>query len=267
MRRLLGLSLFTLVVALQSAQSPRSARADAAEVPAELPPEPGEPPGYRPIIDHAIEEFRRANFAEAREQFARAHALFPSARTLRGLGMSEFELRNYVDAVTRLEEALASKQRPLTGTLREQTVALLQRAKGYVGEIVLHVTPSSTRVHVDGFPTEPSANGRLRLEVGDHVLEFSAQGYLNERRALKIRGEQVLELQISLSQPSAPLTAGAMPAAERKDETPLYKRWWLWTGVGAVVVAGVVAGVLVATRKTQEQDPYKGTAMDTIVVK
>ena len=30
------------------------------------------------------------------------------------------------------------------------------------------------------------------------------------------------------------------------DAKPVYKKWWFWTGVGAVVVAGVVTAVLIA---------------------
>ena len=43
----------------------------------------------------------------------------------------------------------------------------------------------------------------------------------------------------------APMVA---PAPERHDRTPVYKKWWLWTALGAVVAGGVVAGVVVATR-------------------
>jgi len=233
----------------------------------------GESSAYKAAVNSAIEEFRRGNFAEAREHFARAHALFPTARTLRGLGMSEFELRNYVEAVERLEQALASQDKPLDGTLREETAALLGRAKAYVGEILLQIDPSSARVQVDGFPVEVSAGQRIRLEVGDHVLEVTADGYLTERRALAVRGEQVIELRVKLSQPYAngPTKEEPSTLVAKSDgaphDTPLYKRWWLWTGVGAVIAGGVIAGVLLSTKQTSSEDPYRGTTNDAIVVK
>jgi hypothetical protein len=38
-----------------------------------------------------------------------------------------------------------------------------------------------------------------------------------------------------------------MSDTEMSDDTPVYKTWWLWTIVGAVVVGGAVtAGVLLA---------------------
>jgi hypothetical protein len=229
---------------------------------------------YRTSIHSAIDEFDHGNFAEAREHFARAHALFPNARTLRGLGMSEFELRNYLDAVQRLEEALSCDERRLEGKLREETIALLKRASAYVGQAHLRLSPASTAVHVDGFPSQLGPGNYLRLTVGDHVLEFSAEGRLSERRAVKIRGEQSVELTVTLV---APLTADSAHVAQApvslhddgsKDvETPVYKRWWLWTGLGAVVAGGVAAGVILSLRNTHGANPNGGSTGDTLFVK
>lgn len=48
--------------------------------------------------------------------------------------------------------------------------------------------------------------------------------------------------------PTAATTPTSEAATETHERTPLYKKWWLWTIVGgAVVVAGVVTGVVLAT--------------------
>ena len=47
--------------------------------------------------------------------------------------------------------------------------------------------------------------------------------------------------------PAAPTVAASTPAAEA---TPIYRRWWLWAGVGALVVVGAVVAVAVATSGT-----------------
>jgi hypothetical protein len=33
------------------------------------------------------------------------------------------------------------------------------------------------------------------------------------------------------------------------QKSHFYKKWWFWTGTGAVVVAAVVVGVVLATQK------------------
>ena len=40
------------------------------------------------------------------------------------------------------------------------------------------------------------------------------------------------------------------PPPEPQASPPVYKRWWFWTGVGALVAGGVVTGVLVLSRKS-----------------
>jgi tetratricopeptide (TPR) repeat protein len=52
--------------------------------------------------------------------------------------------------------------------------------------------------------------------------------------------------------PNAPQSAGvdlaaSTPAAEGRSSTPIYGTWWFWTGVGAVVVAGAVTAIVLAS--------------------
>jgi hypothetical protein len=51
--------------------------------------------------------------------------------------------------------------------------------------------------------------------------------------------------------PAATLTATAPEPSERR---PVYKRWWFWTGVGAVVVGGAVAAFFL-TRQPEATPP------------
>ncbi|HEX6240071.1 MAG TPA: tetratricopeptide repeat protein [Polyangiales bacterium] len=196
--------------------------------------EPAAPSGYEAAIELAIHEFELRNYAEARARFLEAHKLFPNARTFRALGMVEYELKNYGDAIEALESALRSQTRPLTGALRSDAEALLERAKGYVGRIRLELKPDATSVAVDGVPIQLGLDGVLVLDVGDHGLEFRAPGRLMERRAVKITGGEEKLLRVVLP-PAATHTDGAQ--AERR---PLHKNPWLWTAVGAVAVGTAV---------------------------
>jgi hypothetical protein len=40
------------------------------------------------------------------------------------------------------------------------------------------------------------------------------------------------------------------PVPPTDGTTPVYKKWWFWTAVGAVVIAGVVAGVALSREQT-----------------
>lgn len=76
---------------------------------------------YDDAIRRAIEEFDAGHWGEARALFRRAHEISPNARTWRGLGITAFELRRYVDAVSELEAALTNTLKPLTEKQRERT--------------------------------------------------------------------------------------------------------------------------------------------------
>lgn len=218
-----------------------------------------EPDEYRVLVRRGLEEYELGHYQEARDQFTRAHALFPNARTLRGLGLTAFELRNYIDAESFLERALADQTKPLEGQLRDETQDMLVRARSYVGGVVLQVQPKSAAVIVDGIRRpDAEAAGSLRLDVGDHVLEFRAQGWLAERRALRTQGGRTETLEISLTQLSN--SSSDVPDSERSARPPLYKRWWLWTVVGVVAV-GAATGLALAL-SNQHGSQYRAVPSD-----
>jgi hypothetical protein len=210
--------------------------------------QPVEPAGYAKLMDEAVAEYELRHFAEARALFARGASLYPNARALRGLGMAEFELRDYADSVASLERALASDVKRLDGPLRSETEQLLARARGFVGRVVLTLEPAETVVALD---EGPASNARdLLLDVGDHTLDLRAEGYIPERRVLKVRGGELESLRIVLAKPAAApapviaLAPAPMPLRDEPTKRPLYKNPWLWTGVG-VAVAAVAVGLAV----------------------
>lgn len=231
-----------------------------------------EPPEYRNTVREALSEYHAKNFPEARALFAEAHAQFPNARTLRGLGMTAFELRSYHESIAYLTEALASQVKPLDGSLRTETERLLARAERFVGKLSLTVVPPDAHVLLDGSPMARVDGAPLVLEVGEHTLEFQADGYHTESRSLYVKGRETETWNVVLNaipQP-APVVSVPPPAevARRAEEPtgprfvdvstpqntekrPLYKNPWLWTGVASAVVIGAVVGVLLATRKTE----------------
>jgi len=258
-RRVLAPFLAVLVLAAGSSALP--ARAQEASEPAE----------YRSTIREALAEYNARNFPEARALFEEAHRLLPNARTLRGLGMTAFELRSYRESVHFLQAALAAQAKPLEGSLRLETERLLRRAERFVAKLTLTLEPSDARVQVDGAPVEVEPGQPLLLEIGAHTIEFSAEGYAPETRTLNVQRRENESWSIVLQRlpepppvvttvPTPAETAESALAIEAPEDAsapidsapsarrPLRKNPWLWTGVGAVVVAGVVTAVVLATR-------------------
>lgn len=226
---------------------------------------------YNDAVRLGLQEFEDKNFAEARAHFVRAHALAPSARTLRALGMVEFELKHYAESAKLLSEALAAREKPLEPDKRAHAQELLGRAQGYIGAITLEIAAETT-VIVDGVTTNLSNGRELVLEVGDHALEFQAPDHIAQKRMLTIRGGERSTLRVALlplSAPSstkgstnessaqAPTSQPSAPKERRALKSP-----WLWTAVG-LVVAGAAAGAAVALARrdpgTKVREPYSGS--------
>jgi len=224
---------------------------------------------YARATERGLAEFGDRNFEEARAHFIKAHALAPSARTLRALGMVEFELKSYVDSVRYLEQALASHVRPLDEQRRKEAETLLETANTYVARYVLHVTPRDALLSLDGSQLDVPSGAPLVLDIGEHVLELRATGYASERRTLRVKGGELNELNVKLA-----LLADTDKARDvqvgTKDKKPVYKSPWLWTAVG-LVVAGAAAGTLVALygrndASTKMEEPVMGTGgADTLM--
>lgn len=218
-----------------------------------------EPDGYRVAIDEAISEFAAHRFEEARSLFLRAHGIFPNARTLRGLGLADFELRDYVACVQHLDAALRSDARPLEQELRAETEALRARAAGFVGRLTLRPTPEASRLLVDGvqadWPVAP-----LLLSLGTHTLELFAAGYEPERRSLLMAGGEERTLDVVFQRPHE-----ARSDASHHDEH-WYQSPWLWVAVGAVVVAGATTAVVFATRPEPKPEPPVGGTSGVVIL-
>ena len=219
---------------------------------------------YNAVLRAAEADFQAQKFAESRVLFVRAHALQPSALTLRGLGSVSFMLEAYDDAVVHLEQALASTVRPLDGELRKETRALLERAYGFVGRYMVGLTPARAQLWVDQVQTALRTGDRLLLSVGQHALEARASGYELGVRKLEVTGGEDMGLSFELVPATAIATPaqaaqsvasldrdsrrGAMPEAERQPGRPLYKNPWLWAGVGLALAAAAVTVSVLATR-------------------
>lgn len=252
--RLRNGALITFILYAACAGGSATARAQLA------PAEQADADAYRTAIAQALTEYDLGHFEEARALFQKAHAIEPSARTFRGLGKTEFELRNYPACIDAMQQALDSSVKPLEGALRAETEDLLQRAKEFVGRFSLSIRPvTAATVLLDGAPVAPRDNG-MALSIGEHTLDVRADGYASERRKFTVSSGMEERVVILLKPASA--TGGAHAgAALRKDSgtRPLYKNPWLWTGVGLVVAGAAAAGIGIAMTRDPEERRVSGS--------
>lgn len=253
--RALGLSAAIWLGAVSTAASQSAAR-DAGE-------------SYGALVQEAVEEFNRGHWEEAGALFKRAHALRPNARTLRGIGLSAFESRRYVDTVQHLTQALSTTANPLTRKQREEVQRTLQKAERLVSKLRLRLHPPEARVTVDGSPIELDAEETL-LDPGAHELAISAPAHRLQTHRVQMRAGEQVELEIALepapeSQPSGQPATGAtawsapglsrertasgdpaLVASDSSDADTEFQVWkWLAAGTAASAAAVGIAAVVI----------------------
>src|SRR3954466_15839911 len=120
------------------------------------------------LIGDAVAEYDAGHFQEARALFRQAHDKSPTARTLRGIGMCSFEMRDYVEATRALTASLRDQRRPLTSEQKRHAEALLARPHTFGGRFTVKVKPEGSSMFVDGHPAELEPDGVLLLPFGRH---------------------------------------------------------------------------------------------------
>jgi hypothetical protein len=211
-------------------------------------------PEYRKLIRKALEEYELGNWPEAKLFFGDAHKLFPSARTLRGLGLVAYEQRDYVSASDLLEQSLASSVRALTKELRVPVQQTLEQSRHFEARLEVSVEPRGAELRIDDEPVVRDATGRLRVNPGAHDLVASLAGYRNETRHVSLDAGAEKHLVIELRavpvavngtvpvpppQPAVEpliIPAPARAVASESSSGP----WILIAASGAVAIGGAV---------------------------
>jgi hypothetical protein len=244
------------------------------------------PDEYKRAIEGAVLEFDSGNWAEARVLFEQAHALRPSARTLRGMGKVSFELKEYVRAQRELNLAQIELRAPLSESQRQEVLGLLLRVEKFIGRLTVRVKPPEARATVilDG----ARAQGELKLDLGQHELSVQAPGYRSLNRSIAIEGGKTVRLELTLTsldpvqaatQPAAAaqtelafaaraspklaaeVATQPVPATQPTDDRPgsgLLQQWWFWTIVGAVVVGSAATAIALTAPKSEPEPAVAG---------
>ncbi|HET8936609.1 MAG TPA: tetratricopeptide repeat protein [Polyangiales bacterium] len=222
---------------------------------------------YQELINYALEEYDRGSWEEAAALFHRAHELAPSARTLRGLGLATYEARRYAESVRHLRAALADKRRPLTDKQREEVQHTLDRAKLFVGHVVVDLSPRDAQLTINGRVVEPEVDGGFMVDTGFVDLEANAPGYLPVSRRMRIGGgeQQRVVLRLASATPvaEAPAQRSApthLPEPAQVAVTTTPDRGaahdssfgpWKWVAGAGAVVALAAGGTMLAMQKAQ----------------
>jgi hypothetical protein len=158
------------------------------------------------LIGDAVAEYEAGHYQEARALFRQAHEKVPTARTLRGIGMASFELRDYVEAVRALTASLRDQRRPLTAEQKRHAEALLARAHTFVGRFTMKLKPAGSSLFVDGHPADLEPDNVLLLPFGRHQLSLRCASCSPAEKDLEVdvSGGERRDVELALAPAAAP---------------------------------------------------------------
>ncbi|MCB9611516.1 MAG: tetratricopeptide repeat protein [Sandaracinus sp.] len=185
----------------------------------------------------------------ARADFGRALAIDPSLAVPDELPPEKQALFEEVRRTTRRAELHVE---PVAIDANADSTLRVRAPAGLVSRTVLECTPPGGEpwtVEVDGDEAlVPSPAWRGARRLGIRAVAFDAHGNVVARTT-----STLVAATVGVTEPDDPSHAPshyALPT-EPPRERSVAKSPWLWLGVGAVVIGGVVAAVLVATRDTR----------------
>jgi tetratricopeptide (TPR) repeat protein len=160
---------------------------------------------YSAIIEEAVREFGAQRFMEARALFERAHRVAPSARTLRGIGLSSLELGDYPEAYRALGAALSDTNRPLTDEQRTAAAAHLDRVRGFLGVYRIVTRPEGAQLTIDGRPAVLEADGSVLLSLGTHDVVATLADHSEASTVVRVAGRESETIELALEPIEAPI--------------------------------------------------------------
>jgi hypothetical protein len=230
----------------------------------------------RTLFEEGVALADQGDYVGAADRFSRAYSLKPTSGIAFNWASVLIENGKFLLA----EDLLLGVQRDpaASASLKQESQTMLGALKPRLARLKVRVVSRAgapvepaISVEVDGqdwpraawdisSPIDPGAH-TVRLVRGQSELA-RVEPQLAEGAAREV----LLEVPTDSATPSdvaTETTRNVDPPSERK---PLYKSWVVWTAVGAVVVAGVVTGVVLATRKEpKDEAPIGGNTMPGVL--
>jgi hypothetical protein len=132
----------------------------------------------------------------------------------------------------------------------EKRITALERL---VGRVIIATNVEGATVVVDGnaVGTSPLAEP-LELNPGGHALVASKEGYRSYRGTVVVSPGSEQRVDAKLES----LVQVKIVEVPRQDKNvPVYKRWWLWTIVGAVVGGSAITAGVLGSREAPVDGP------------
>jgi hypothetical protein len=193
--------------------------------------------------------YDRGRYPDAAREFEDAYRLSGRAELLYNMGKSYDGVGDYARALAVYRRWLDQVKE---GADRPAVSERVEKLAGLVGRIRIVSDVEGAQVELDGAKLGTTPLGAaVEMNPGGHEIVITHEGYRTFRERVVATPGGARNVQARLE------SLVKIVEVERKvPPTPVYKRWWLWTLVGAVVVAGAVTGGVLGSREPPVSGPF-----------
>ena len=253
------LSVVTLSFSLMTSSGVAWAQEDAAAA--------------RALFQRGVEQFRHESFAEALGTFQESYRLNPARSVLFNMAMCLRALDRFVESVETFQQYLDESGDDINAQRRALVQRQINQLSVHLGTVRLQVVPAEAAVTIDGNTVPRETRERILLRVGEHDVVATAPGYAEARERITVAPRVVADVSLELEADAPPpVSVAPTPTpvvAPTLDQPPVteapgvdisegpgeegdtdggsrggvHRRWWFWTLIGTVVVAGVATGL------------------------
>ncbi|HEY2745541.1 MAG TPA: tetratricopeptide repeat protein [Polyangia bacterium] len=193
--------------------------------------------------------YEHGRFADAAREFEEAYRLSPKAPLLYNVGKSYDGSNDFARALDAYQRFLAAA--PPDNPDRDFSAKRVEMLATLVGKVTVAGAVDGSAVTLDGKPAGTTPLGApLIVNPGRHQLTLAHEGYATWNSPIDVGvggNTTVAAKQTDLVK---------LVLVNRDKETPVYRKWWLWTAVGgAIVVAAVVTAVVVTSNGSNDGTP------------
>jgi tetratricopeptide (TPR) repeat protein len=187
-------------------------------------------------------DYDKGRFVEAAHEFEEAYRLSGKTLLLYNMGKSYDGASDFAHALDAYRRFMSATSPSSDRKFAEGRVQLLTTL---VGHIKVENAIAGSGVLLDGNTIGKAPLAELTVNPGHHALELQREGYANFKGGVDVPVGG-----------SATLTAKQVELVKvvrvevPEKRSPLYKKWWLWTAVGGVLVAGGVVAAVLLTQKS-----------------
>ena len=201
------------------------------------------------LIDQGLELREHGKDAAALELFQRAFGTTPSPRAKAQIALAEQALGRWVDAERDLATALSSDADPWITKYKAALDGALTTVRTHLGDVIINGGVGGAAVKVDGVATGvlPST-APLRLVVGTHTLEVTADGYYPFSQPVTVRADAPAAVSVEMQHveavhPPEVIAPPVVPLARQPEEKPVSHAQRV---AGVVIAASSVAPLALA---------------------